>query len=178
MIDLRAGRRYARALMGLVLRQGQADPVEKDFTAVRTVVDQHPEITRIVLNSTVPHAEKQSLMDKLFGEKIARPLLDFLKVLIEKRRFSQLGNIQEEFHRLYEKQKGIREIKVISPVALAPESRNKIAAVLKQKLRSEIRLVTEVDPKILGGLIVRFDGREMDMSFRARFFEIRQLLTA
>ena len=181
MIDHKAGIRYARALFGLAAEGRELDEIEREFIRVRGLVEHHPEITHLVLNSTISAGEKEDFIEKVLSEKGRRfspLLLNFLKVLIKKRRFKELVVVQEEFHRLYERKKGIREVRAITAVPLSRVNEDKLRAVLKKRLQSEIRLVTETDPDILGGLILRFDDGEIDASFRSRLAELKQKLMA
>ena len=181
MMDHKAGIRYARALFALAGERRELEEIEKEFIRVRALVERHPEITHLVLNSTISSGEKEDFIDKVLTEK-GRPssalLLNFLKVLIKKRRFKELTAIQEEFHRLYEKKQGIREVRAITAIPLSRANEDKMRMVLKKRLQSEIRLVTEIDPGILGGLILRFDDGEIDASFRNRLHELKQKLMA
>ena len=178
MIDHRVSRRYAGALFGLVSKTGDLERLHQDFTKIREMVDRHPEITHLALNSTISQAEKGDLMDKLFSPQISGILIHFLKVLIEKRRFGQLVGIQEEFHRLYEKQKGIQHVEVVTAAPLNSKTEERLVKALKNKLKAEIRLQAHVNPSILGGMIIRFSGNEINESFKDRLLKMRQLLLA
>ena len=180
MRDHKAARRYARALFGLADADpaGKLDAADRDFTQVRALTDKHPEITRLVSNSTISLAQKEDLIDQIVPQGISSRLIHFLKVLIRKKRFADLGLIQEEFHRLYEKKKGIREVELVTAVELSPAVREKLNSVLKKRLKSEIRLHPKTDPDLIGGLILRFEGNEINGSLKSRLEELRQLLMA
>ena len=178
MMDLNVARRYSRALLEFAGKSVDLDALEKNFIHLITLLDQHPEITHLVLNSTISQAEKEDFVDKVFASDITRVLIQFIKVLIKKRRFQEVRLIQEEFHKLYEKKRGLQEVRVITASPLSQSSEKKLSAVLKTKLRSEIRLIPETDPSILGGLILRFNGTEIDASYKNRLAELRQKLMA
>ena len=176
MIDHRVSRRYAGALLGLLKSSEDLEKTQQGFLKIREMIDHHPEITHLALNSTISLAEKEDLMDKLFAPQISGILIHFLKVLIEKHRFGQLVGIQEEFHRLYEKQKGIQEVEVITASPINSKTEERLTAALKKKLKAEIRLQTRSDSAILGGMIIRFGGNEINASFKDRLSKMRQLL--
>lgn len=177
-MDSKAVRRYARALFNLAELKTQLDLTEKDFLKIRQLVNQYPEISHLVLNSTISQAEKEDFIEKVFPPDLSKLILSFLKVLIKKRRFKELVSIQEEFHRLYEKKKNIQEVQVVTAVSMAPPAREKLIQALKKKLACEIRLMTETDPLILGGMIITFDGMQIDASYKTRLEVLRQKLMA
>ncbi len=178
MIDHRAVARYARALFGLAEKRGELEALDRDFTNVRRLVDGHAEITHLVSNSTIAFAEKEDFLEKIVPAEISHLLLHFLKVLVKKKRFRELTAIQDAFHRLFEKKQGIQEVRVVSAAELSNAQEKKLQEVLKKKLNAQIRLVPTVDPNLIGGLILRFDGTEINASIRNRLEELRQKLMA
>lgn len=176
MIDLRAVRRYSFALFSLAKERGELAQVERDFQEVRRLVERLPEISYLVANSTISLAEKEDFIDKIMPPHLSKLLIHFLKVLIKKKRFKNLANLQEEFHRLFEQDQGIQEVAVLTAVELSDMHEQRLRQVLSSKLKAEVRLVAKVDPRLIGGMILRFDGREINASYRSRLEELRQIL--
>ena len=178
MKDHRAVSRYAKALFELAGERQELETLDRDFLHVRQLVEQHPEITHLVSNSTLALTEKEDFLEKIMPSETSKTLVCFLKVLMKKRRFKELPLIQEEFRRAFEKKRGIQEVKVVAADRLSPANEEKLRRVLNRKLKAEIRLVAEIDPDLIGGLILRFDGTEMNASFKGRLEQMRQRLTA
>jgi F-type H+-transporting ATPase subunit delta len=178
MMDLRAVHRYSKALYLLAESQNQLDTIDDQFAAVRKLVEKHREISHLVSNSTIALGEKEDFIGKIVPAGTHPLLVNFLKVLIKKRRFKELPSIQEEFHRNYERKQRIEEVTVISAVPLSEENSVKLAGTLTKKFNYNVRLTSKVDPKMIGGLILRFGGQEINASFRSRLDALRQLLTA
>ena len=173
-----ASRRYARALFGLAGEKGLLDRIEKDFKTAAALTGKHPEIAHLVLNSTISIAEKEDFIDKIFGTDVTPLFIQFIKVLIKKKRFAEFLLIHEEFHALYEKKMGIQEVRIITAVPLSETLEKKLTETLKKRFRAEIRLLAEVQPEIIGGIILRFDSSEINASFRRHLTELEQKLTA
>jgi F-type H+-transporting ATPase subunit delta len=178
MIERRAVSRYASALFGLAKDANELRQMDSDLLQARELVEKHSEISHLVLNSSISRAEKEDFIEKIMPPATSKVILNFLKVLIDKKRFAELVYIQEEFRRLFEKKQGIREVEAITAIELSRENEAKLIETLKKKLRSEIRLITQVDPDLIGGIILRFEGHEINSSYRARLDELRQQLTA
>lgn len=177
MMDLRAVHRYSRALFGLAEKRNQLDSVDDQFLAVKEMVKKYAEISHLISNSTISRAEKEDFIGKIVPSDTLPVLVNFLKVLIKKKRFRELPLIQEEFHRLYERKRRIEEVTVISAVPLSPENTTKLGKILENKLKSDIRLSAKVNPKLIGGMILRFGGNEINASFRSRLDTLQQMLT-
>ena len=176
ILDLRAVHRYSRALYDLAEKAGEIDKIDDQLMAMQQLVDKHHEITNLVSNSTITLAEKEDFIGKIAPADTSSLLINFLKVLIKKKRFRELTAIQEAFHRRYEKMRRIEEVTVISAVPLSDENSAKLAETLKRKLKFDIQLIAKIHPQMIGGLILRFGGQEINASFRSRLDELEQLL--
>lgn len=178
MMDSRAAGRYARALFELAGRQNKLEKIEKNLGVLRTLVEKHPEINHLVLNSTISLREKEDFLEKIFTAETDPLLLHFLKLLVRKGRFQELETIQKVFHRLYEQARGVQEVRIITAAALSGTNEERLLQILKKKLGAEVRLIKEVDPSIIGGIILRFYEKEINASFKQRLEEISQLLVS
>lgn len=178
MMDLRAAHRYSKALYELAEKQNQLDAIDDQLIAVRQLVEKHAEISNLLSNSTISIAEKEDFIGKIVPENTLPLLINFLKVLIKKRRFRELLLIQEAYHKLYERKRRIEEVTVISAVALSDENANKLHGLLEKKFNYNVRLISKINPKLIGGMILRFGGNEINASFRSRLDALQQILTA
>ncbi len=176
MMDLRAVHRYSRALYELAEKQNLLDLIDDQLIDIRKLVEKHTEISNLVSNSTISSAEKEDFISKIVPGDTQPLLINFLKVLIKKKRFREFAFIQEEFHRIYEKNRRVEEVTAVSAVPLSRENAEKLEKVLEEKLKSDIRLVTKVDPAMIGGLVLQFAGNEINASFRSRLDAIEQVL--
>ena len=178
MIDLRASHRYARALFELAEQQGLLDKIDDQLLAVVGIVQRYPEISHLISNSTITLAEKEDFIGKIIPQDTLPLLVNFLKVLIKKKRFGELPFMQGTFHRLYEKKRRVEEVVAVSAVPLSDSNAARLEKILEKKFKTNIRLAVKTDPDMIGGLILRFSGNEINASFRSRLDALRQALTA
>ncbi len=174
--DRIAGRRYGRALFQLAEETGSCEAVEQDLENLLKTLASHREISRLVSNPTLPLSLKKDFIRKIFSQPLSKLLLHFVQVVITKGHFNEIKLIREEYHRLFEKRQGVREVQVVTARALAEPLEQKLTQVLAKRLKARIRLIPRVQPDILGGMILRFDHEEIDASFRTRLVELRQKL--
>ena len=164
--------RYARALLGLAEEQNALEKIDSDFEQVIRLIDKHPEITHLVTNSTIGKNEKDDFLEKVFPESTAKLLINFLKVLIAKKRFKQVHDIQTIFHHFFEQKKGVQEVTVVTAVPLTRSTEEKLKTALEKRLKSQIRLIQEVDRNILGGMVVRIGNSLVDLSLKSKIESI------
>jgi len=120
--DLRASKRYADALFSLAEERDELPKAEQDLAAVSRVLEEHSQILRIVGNSTISTEEKETTLEKIFSQNVSPFVLNFLKLLIKKNRFSEIASIQKTFHARFEAKKKIREVTVLVSRSLSDEA--------------------------------------------------------
>jgi F-type H+-transporting ATPase subunit delta len=178
MMESPAVERYTRALFDLAQKRRELEKIEKDLERADAIVRQYPEISSLLLNSTIAVSEKEDFMNKIFPSDISPLVIQFLKVLVKKHRFQDLSAIQKRFHRAFEQKQNIQEVTAISAVPLSESNREKLRGVLKKTLQSEILLTVKVNADLLGGFVLHFNGTEIDASYRNHLDALRQKLLA
>jgi ATP synthase F1 delta subunit len=187
MNDVVAPGRYARALFELAEKEDLLAGTEAALLALVAALKAEPKIGRLMANPTLTNDEKYALILKVFPQKRSGLLERFLRVLIDKKRFTLLPDIQKIFHDRFERKQGVQEVEMISAIPLSEKFREKLRAVLTQRFRNaasaqssgprtEIRLIPKTDQGLLGGFVLRFNGKEIDCSFKNRLEEIQQKL--
>lgn len=189
MSDLIAAGRYTRALFELAEKEGCLQEIDASLHALAKVLKTQPKVLLLMANPSLTTGEKYALALTALAKNGTGLLERFLRVLIEKKRFALLPNIQKIFHERFEKKQGVQEVEMISAVPLSSAFLEKLKAVLTKRLRTsplatgplprtEIRLIPRTDRSLLGGFVLRFSGKEIDCSFKNRLYEIQQKLLA
>jgi len=188
MSDVIAAGRYTRALFELAEKESCLEEVDAGLHALARILEAQPKILRLMANPTLTDPQKYALVLSALAGGKAKLLERFVRVLIDKKRFAILPEVEKIFHDRYEKKKGVLEVAMLTAVPFSSEAREKFKKVLTQKLRAsskmdgenrpltEVRLLPKTDRSLLGGFILRFNGKEIDCSFRNRLHEIQQKL--
>lgn len=174
MKDALVATRYSRALFELGEKEQKLAEIDQTLHWVATFLADHPQVFLLVSNPTLSEEEKSHLAQSILSDTAPELLRRFFKVLIEKKRFCLLPEIQKIFHKCFEQKQGIQEVEIASVIGFSPVFLEKLRDILRKKLRSEIRLIPKTEPDLLGGFVLRFDGKEVDCSFKNRIEEIQQ----
>jgi F-type H+-transporting ATPase subunit delta len=102
--------------------------------------------------------------------------LNFAKLLVNKGRTLEADHIAGEFRRLADLHMGISNATVTTAVELTPQESALIQQRLEASTGKSVRLATQVDPTIIGGLVVRVDDELIDGSVRSRLHQLRRHL--
>ena len=169
--------RYATALFELALEQRSVDAVKSDLDRFATLVDENPELARLV-RSPVFGADEQTkaLTAVLAGANIGGLTANFLRLVASNRRLFSIGAIIKSFRLLVARHKG----EVTAEVTVAEKLDDKHLGALKSALKNvtgkDVDLDVKVDPSIIGGLIVKLGSRMVDTSLKTKLNAIKHAM--
>ncbi len=169
-------RRYAEAAFEIAERDDSMDA----WLAAFTVADERltgSDVTRLMSNPAVPAVSRVEVLERILGEDVTGVQRNLLALLVRRGRFEQLPAVIREFGRLYRQREGIVQAIVTSATALDAAELESLQASLESMTGARIELSTEVDPLLLGGVVVRVGDQLIDGSVAGRLERLRTDLT-
>lgn len=167
------GKVYAEALFLLAQEEHAEKQVYTDLNETADVISQNPEFAMLLDVPTLGTQERVAILRKVIGEENGITE-NFLCLLVEKHRFSRLGEIRSAFNKMYYDAFGMAEVFVTTAVPLEDAQRSALKEKLKKKLGKDIMLREDVDASLLGGMIVQYGDTRMDNSIRTRMQQFRR----
>jgi F-type H+-transporting ATPase subunit delta len=178
MAELAVVRRYARALFGTAQRKDAVDQVEEDLKSVDQVLRQVPLLSRALRAPTIGTARKQELVRRAFATRVGDLSLRFLALVVDRGREDILSDIYAEFQRLANEQRNLLPVQVTSATELSDAERASLAQAVARRTGKQAVLEVHVDPRLLGGVILRMGDTIIDGSVRTRLNQLKQRLLA
>lgn len=169
---------YANALLDLAFQKGVHAEVLAELREFRRILEQDASFAAFLGTPSIRQQVKKDVIRKVFGKRVSDPTLHFLQVVIDKRRQAALPAIIDAFVAGYHERLGELVVKVESAVPLEGSQRDRLTRTLKQKYDKEIVLEERVDPRLLGGLVLRVGDSRTDGSLRTRLRTIGDRLAA
>ena len=109
----------------------------------------------------------------------ATPLLErFLTLLAEKKWFSLLSSVVEEFQAHVDRSQNVQAVAVATAYPLPESERRALQKRLETWLHSNVRMQVEVDAQLIGGLVIQTRDQECDQSVRGQLRKMRERLLA
>ncbi len=177
MKDVRVASRYAGALFAVADRGGILDAVATDLTLMHRFLTEVPRLRAVVMEPLVSDARKYAVADEAFGDRVTAASLNFLKLLIRKHREDLIEECTREFHALLAERSNTADAEVTTAVPLSAVQSARLNHSLQTLTGKTIRMTTEVDAALVGGVVVRIGDTVMDGSVRGKLERLeRQLL--
>ena len=172
-----AARRYAEAASEIALRDGTVDVWRSELDMAGAVVED-PAVARILANPAVALESRDAMVDSAIGSIVSVPVLNLVKLMLRRGRIEQLPQVAAEFRRLDNARQGIVPATATSASPLSQDEVRALVARLEQMTGARIELDLQVDPSLLGGLMVRVGDRMIDGSVRGRLERLRNQLVS
>ena len=174
-----AEKEYGGALYDLAVEEHCEDAVLEGFALAVDAFEQTPEYLKLVQNPAVPLAERLTLLDEAFSgaHEYVRSLL---KILCEKSALGIASGCLQEYRARFNAARGILPVEAITAVPLDEAQKKALCEKLLGQLGGTVRsiqLKNVVDPSVMGGVRLRYEGKELDGTAAGRLAALRRILT-
>ena len=167
---------YARSLFEVAKETGNLDEIKENLEAVARILEQNTDFSRLLSSPTISKAEKSNIVSVVFDGRSNEYLANFLKVLAQNSRMFYFDRIVKEFIHLYYQEKNIIAVTAVTAVELSASLREKLQRKLETATGKTVFLQTEVEPAVLGGVLLRYDNKELDGTVREKLNKLRQAI--
>jgi len=169
--------RYAGALFELAKAANEIGKTEETLDGFLGTLRSSPDLSRFVLSPVYSGAgQQQGLASILKAARVTGLVHDFLLVLAKNRRLFAVEAVIKSFKAQAAKERGEAEAEIISAIPLTPAQTQDLTDTLRQKLGKTPKLTAIVDPKLLGGLIVKVGSQMIDTSLRTRLKNLEKAM--
>ena len=176
MSEIRIATRYAQSLIGLATELGNLDGVYEDVITIFNTASKSLELVAMLKSPLVKQDTKKAILSTIFKNSTQVTQL-FLNKIISARREMFLVEIANQFIAIYNEQKGIANATVTSATDLDDKSLDQIKAYISQKInKPNIQLTVKTDAGIIGGLVIAYEDKLLDMSIKSELNKLKQQL--
>jgi len=102
--------------------------------------------------------------------------IGFMALILKHSRENLLPEIASSFTSLYKVNKNIIDVYLTSAVPLEASVKDKIVQKIKSKFKGEVVLIEQIDAKLIGGFVVKFDDKQLDASIASQLTNLKNLL--
>jgi F-type H+-transporting ATPase subunit delta len=169
--------RYARALFDVALQEGSLDQANNDLTALTDLLQQHPDLQRVLVNPAIPAARKRAALEALLPKlSLSTPVSKLLLMLADRDRLVIFPDLVAVFRDRYLEHQHIVEAEVTTAMPLSAEREAELRQQLARVTGRHVNLTTRVDPAIIGGIVTRIGTIVYDGSLASQLTKMRDQL--
>ncbi len=158
---------YGNALFLLAEEEGLTEETLCDILTAEKVFSKNPEYVKLLDTPAISKAERLALIDEAFGA-LNENLKNLIKILCQRHGVYTFSEVRRTFCSLYDEARGILHAEAVSSVEMTEEQLSRMRDKLAEKTGKNVILRNTVDPKILGGIKLRYSGIQIDGSVKSR----------
>lgn len=152
----------------LAAEEQLTEPIMKDLIEVRGIFRENQDYLRLLAEPSIKREERIGLIEKAFGTACERYFVSFLKLLCDRGMLGEYEGCVEAYKKRYNADHNIAEAVVTSAVALNDGQLKALSARLEEMSGKTIALTSKVDPKVLAGIKVELEGKQLDGTVTGR----------
>ena len=168
---------YARVLFDYTKEHGLLDAMQAEISKIKSCLDADKGLIELIAAPIYSAKERQVILQKLVKTlELSKDLDNFLKFMVKNDKLHLLRKVIDDFNVIATKAQGLKLVEVTVADQLSEQEQNKIKQQLEKVLLSKIKISFKLDPKIIGGIIVRLDNKMLDTSIATKLFSLSEAI--
>ena len=176
MSSLAVARNYGGALFELASREGVAEDYGARLDALVEGYLEDRKFRAFLETPRVPLREKQRAIRKAVGDHVPGLMMNFLLVVLEKRRQRALPAIAAAYNRRLDRSLGRIQAQITLPHEPDEALSADIVEMIERRVERKVVPQFERDPKLIGGMVVQVGDKRMDASIRHQLENMKRQL--
>jgi len=164
---------YSRALFEAAKDNDLVDRIHDELGEVDDALREDGDLQMFFFSPYFTSDEKKEAIGRVVDGADER-LVNFLELLAERHRMPLLARIRRRFDALWAEENKLLPVSVTSAVDLDESLVEEIGRRIQDQTGRQVELSSNVDPEVLGGLVVRVGNMVLDASVRNRLEQLRK----
>jgi F-type H+-transporting ATPase subunit delta len=161
--------RYATALFELAVDRGLIDEIANDLQQLQSMINESADLRRLIRSPLFTRDQQSDAMAAVMTSAgLSELVRNFVGVVAGNRRLFVLEGMIGAYRALVAQHRGEVTADVTSATPLSDTQRTAVEQALKQAIGSNVAVNTEIDPDLIGGMVVRVGSRMVDSSLRTK----------
>ena len=167
---------YGEALYTLAREEGLSETILQQLKVLDSCFQDQPEFIRLLGAPNLPKAERCQILDDSFRGQVNPFVLNFLKILTEKGYIRHFSDCVKAYREFYNRDNGILPVTAVTAVPMTEKQTAALTEKLQQITGKRIALAAKLDPNVLGGIRLDYDGKRVDDTVAHRMDAVRNML--
>ena len=165
---------YGQALYDAAYERGIVKEIAEEYNAVCKVLADNPQLKRLFLIPMLSVLEKRTVAKNVFEGRLSQEMLNFIYILIDKRRIGSIGEIKSFYEKLIGEAEGLTKGVIYSAVPLDGDRVKAFEKRTGATLGKRVSLDSRIDKSLIGGVKIYVDGKLIDASVKTRLEAMKQ----
>lgn len=172
----KAGNVYGEALYALAHEENLSEAILRQLNTIDGCFTGEPDFLWLLAAPNLSKAERCRILDECFRGQVEPYVLNFLKILTERGHIRHFRDCVAAYRKRCNQENGILPVTAVTAVALTAQQSTRLTEKLHAITGMRIDLTNKLDPTVLGGVRLDFDGKRVDDTVSHRLDAIGGML--
>lgn len=178
MLNIQLARKYGTAIFEIANEDNKLEEYGRELADVSQALFAQAELKDFLTNPQIQPEDKKQVLLRLLKDQVSPMMMNFLLLLVDKRRIVLLEAINDCYQELSNKAQGIIVADVTTAYELKAELRSRLSSKLESVIGKKVQLRTHQDQSIIGGVVVKIGDTRIDGSVIGRLQALKAELMA
>ena len=178
MLNIQLTRKYGTAIFEIANEDNKLEEYGRELADVSQALFAQAELKDFLTNPQIQPEDKKQVLLRLLKDQVSPMMMNFLLLLVDKRRIVLLEAINDCYQELSNKAQGIIVADVTTAYELKAELRSRLSSKLESVTGKKVQLRTHQDQSIIGGVVVKIGDTRIDGSVIGRLQALKAELMA
>ncbi len=170
-------RRYAAALADVVIKTGETNSVKSELKTWGDMITSNEQLFEAFSNPAIGQDNKEKVLESLIEKaKPTKTTANFLRVLLQNSRLTEINEINERFASVLEERSGVVAAQITSARELSESEKAELKIGLNKLTGKTVNPSFAIDENIIGGVITRIGSTVYDGSVKTKLEELKTQL--
>lgn len=165
--------RYAKSLVDIAQEKNLLEVVKGDMQLFLAAYKSSMDFELLLKSQIITNEKKAAVVNALFASRVHQVSLSIFNISIKKGRANILDQVALDFIRQYNKIKGIEVATILTAAPISKEVEASFVKMIEGITSSKIELQTKVEPKLIGGFVVKVGDRQIDESVSSKLNKLK-----
>lgn len=164
---------YGDALFEAAVEAKKMNEMFEEVKQLLVIFKDNAELQKMLENPKIIREDKENVIETVFRGRVANEIVELMKLMIAKGRYSEIESVFDYFIGLVKEEKKIGIAYVSTAIALSDKQKDEIVKRLLETTKYEsFEMNYKVDESLIGGMIIRIGDRVVDSSIKTKLYEL------
>jgi ATP synthase F1 delta subunit len=164
---------YANALFEVAKERGILNEIREQLREFAKALNENPDMRFFFFSPYFSTDEKKEGL-RASVENADEVFMNFLEALIERSRMPAIFRIRDRYEKLWDEEQQVLPVQITSAVELEKRTVDSIGERIREQTGRNVEMSSQVDPDIIGGIVLRVGNSILDASIRNRLNQLRR----
>ncbi len=167
---------FGQALYALALEEALTGEILPQLALAESCFAAQPDYVELLSCRSIPKQERCALLEESFRDALHPYVRNLLKLLVERGGLRHFSRCCAVYRESYNRDNGILPVTAATALPLTDAQTQRLRERLSALTGKKIELSNRIEPELLGGVRLDYDGRQLEDSIAHRLDAIRQTL--